>query len=262
MFTRASLVLIGLAACGGRTGLLVEGPTESTAHASESSTQSLSAFTSNATSNFTSTPSSVVVVSATSSGVISFASGPDWASYVGVVLGPNQLSPKLGASLGAARDVCVTAQNPPNCPSGALIYGSPSTPWRGSRSLPNVPWIWRGDVATNQPGDFQAAVFERSFTVGAKPSGAIQVTVDDLAQVFVNGVLAGTTGSVTSFADAVIGENMAVRFDLSRLLQEGTNVIDVAVQNGPPSFGTGCGSQGCTYSQNPAGVAFSGQLRW
>jgi hypothetical protein len=51
-------------------------------------------------------------------------------------------------------------------------------------------------------------------------------------------------------------------FDLTAALQRGDNVIDVAAQNGPSTFGSGCPTAGCDYAENPAGVAFSGTLMW
>lgn len=41
------------------------------------------------------------------------------------------------------------------------------------------------------------------------------------------------------------------------LFAVGDNVVTVAAQNGPSACGAGCGASGCTYAQNPAGVAFS-----
>lgn len=165
--------------------------------------------------------------------------------------------------MGLARAVCVAPNLPPDCPAGALVYeGSLFTPWRGGASIPSAEWIWRGDVATSQLADRQAAVFEATFTVGSRPSGAIEIAVDDLAEVFVNGVSAGTTGSITSIDVAAAAAATAVTIDLTPLLQEGLNVIAVAAQNGPASFGLDCAAQGCTYSQNPAGVVFAGTLSW
>lgn len=153
-------------------------------------------------------------------------------------------------------------ENPPNCPSDAVIYNNTFTPWLGGDRISGAFWIWRGDVSPSQLGDLQAAVFEASFDVGANPSGSIEIAVDDLAQVFVNGALAGSTGSTTVYSAASTAQNIAVTMDLTPLLHEGVNVIAIAAQNGPSSFGMDCAPQGCTYSENPAGVVFAGTLQW
>jgi hypothetical protein len=220
---------------------------------------------SSSSSFVSSSPSSSTSGSSTSAlpltGEIWFASGPEWESFAPET--PNALSSQPGASLGLARAVCVTAYLPPNCPDGALVYdGSPFTPWRGGESIAGAQWIWRGDVSASQPADLQAAVFVLTFTVGPQPSGSIQIAVDDLAEVFVNGVSAGTTGSIASSDLAAAAAETAVTIDLTPELHEGLNFIAVAAQNGPSSFGLDCAPQGCTYSQNPAGVVFAGTLSW
>jgi len=266
-------VLVAVAtACGARTELIVETPAESSPSPSDSagsssSTPASSSFGSASSGSASigsasSSASSSATAEGVASGVVWFASGSEWASFVGTPLAPNSLSPDPGASLGPAQAVCVTAENPPNCPSGAVIYDNPLTPWFGGRSIPNALWIWRGDVSATELGDLQAALFAKSFTIGAQPTGSIQIAVDDFAEVFVNGASAGTTGSITVYDTASNGQNIAVTIDLTPLLVQGVNVIAVAAQNGPSSFGTDCGEQGCTYAQNPAGVVFAGSLSW
>jgi hypothetical protein len=193
---------------------------------------------------------------------LTFASGSDWASYAGTSASDGGLGSTLGPGLGAARAVCVTPNNPPNCPGGALIYGSPSTPWAGGRAIPSAFWIWRGDVTTTQFADFQVAAFQKTFVVGVQPTGSIQVAVDDRAEVFVNGRVAGAVGSISDYAAAGQAENVLVTLDLTPVLSPGAVTLTVVAQNGPPSFGTGCNGTGCTYSQNPAGVVFAGTLGW
>jgi hypothetical protein len=253
-----------LVACGDRTGLIVDVPAEPIAPASTSSIVQTMSSTQRASSSSSSTAFTAQTSTIAAITIVDFASGPDWASYVGQALGPNQLLPVPGDGLGPARDVCVTPQTPYGCPPDAVIYGAAQTPWAGSASIPNAPWIWRGDTAMwiGQPVDLQAVLFERQYTVGPQPGGWIQIAVDDFAEVFVNRVSVGTTGSVTSYAAASTGENRAVTIDLTPALREGANVIGVAAQNGPSSFGSNCPATGCTYAQNPAGVAFQGELHW
>jgi hypothetical protein len=152
---------------------------------------------------------------------------------------------------------------PPNCPSDAVIYEAPTTPWSASRSLPNAFWIWRGDVTVGAAADLQLAAFVMNVTVGQKPTGTIRIAVDDLAVVFVNGARMGSTGSVTDYNTASRGQSTAAVIDLTPgLFPNYSNTIEVVCQNGPASFGNVCELNGCTYGENPAGVAFTGSLQW
>jgi hypothetical protein len=173
----------------------------------------------------------------------------------------------IGLSLGFARPVCVTPTNPPNCPPGALVYGSPTTPWKVGQLVPGAQWIWRGDVAATQPADLQMAAFQATYGVGPGASGSLSMGADDQAWVWVNTEYVGTLGSVTDYQVASQGQFNLTQFNLSPALQatvpNGGNVtITVVAQNGPTSFGTACPAQGCDYAQNPAGVIFSGQITW
>jgi hypothetical protein len=119
-------------------------------------------------------------------------------------------------------------------------------------------WIWRGDVQATAPAAFQTAIFEKTFTLGARPTGVIRVAVDDFARVFVNGVAVGATGSVDYVGEASRAQSSLAEMDLTPALHAGENTITVAARNGPFN----CDSAACTYVQNPAGVVFAGTLRW
>ena len=183
-----------------------------------------------------------------------FASGPDWTSYDG------DLSGKSGDTLGPAKLVCVNATRPATCPSGAVIYGHQATGgWAGTIALaPTARWIWRGDVDPTHLSDLQFAVFEKTFTLGDNPSGQIEIAVDDLAEVHVNGTLVGTIGSVSEVSVAFAGQQEATTFELSSFLRTGENTVTVIAQNGPPSF-AGC-PVSCAFASNTAGVVFGGVL--
>ncbi|HEY2513941.1 MAG TPA: hypothetical protein VGI39_23905 [Polyangiaceae bacterium] len=194
---------------------------------------------------------------------LSFASGEDWPSFAGGA--GADLGDARGASLGPATNVCVSPQFPSNCPAatpGALVYTNGGEGWRAAIALPQAHWIWRGDVALTAPGDLQVAVFERTFTVGAHPTGSIQVAADDVAAVFVNDTRVGAIGSVTDIGMAVQAQNVGARFDLTPALRPGPNKITIVAQNGPSSYAGGCYGHPCTYAQNPAGVVFAGALSW
>ncbi len=280
VFRVAAWGLVGLAGlgCGDRTGLLV-GPERSvvpsgttTGTSSTSTSASASTFSSAGIALSAATVSSTFITSSASSSdltathVIDFVSGTDWAAFRGFGDGTAGITSSAeGPAMGQAVDVCVTATNPPNCPPGALIYGNPPTPWAASAALPQAHWIW-SNVDINALGaDLQAMVFAQSFAVGAGATGTIQIAADDLAAVFVNGVLVGSTGSVTDYGAASLGQAKPAVFDLTPALPRGattaTILIQVVGQNGPSTFGTAC-PQGCTYSENPAGVIFAGELRW
>ena len=195
--------------------------------------------------------------------VLTFTSGPDWASFAG---GPGaDPGDSEGASLGLARDVCASLQTPGNCPStasGVVVYGFAQGGWTACSLFPGAFWIWRGDVTPGAPADLQRVVLEKTFVLGAQPAGSIQIGADDFAAVFVNDVAVGTVGSVTDVSAASSSQNVGATFDLTGALRAGSNKISIVGQNGPASFSGGCAAAGCTYSQNPAGVVFAGTLTW
>jgi hypothetical protein len=232
-----ALAVGSVAGCGDRTGLLVPLPAEPPA------------------------PSSNV---GPGCGPCSFkfVSDPSWASYSGLTGPSGDPLPLLGASLGPARDVCASKSAPPNCPGDAVVYGFPGAVWEASSGLSSARWIWRADVSPQSPADLRAVAFAKTFTVGNGASGTIEVAADDFAAVFVNGTEVGTTGSIASPAKANAAQRIAATFNLTTALVAGSDTIVVFAQNGPTSFANGCGSAGCTYAQNPAGVVFAGSVQW
>jgi hypothetical protein len=181
-------------------------------------------------------------------------SGSDWPWFPGGLGGVD------GGSLGSAGLVCVTADIPSKCPAGAVIYKPGATDVAGwSASYPGALWIWRGDVTPDAIGDLQFALFQRTFALGSKPTGSIQIAADDFAEVLVNGTVAGSTGSITDESVAWQGQNNLTSVDLTAYLVEGANTITVVAQNGPATF-TGGACSPCPYSYNTAGVVFGGML--
>jgi hypothetical protein len=63
------------------------------------------------------------------------------------------------------------------------------------------------------------------------------VAVDDFAEVRVNNVSVGTTGSLTDLALADSAQSSLAMFNIGSFLVPGTNIITVRAANGP--FGCG-----------------------
>lgn len=191
---------------------------------------------------------------------VDFVSDAGWTSYAGA-RPQSGVAYSRGALLGPAKIVCLNAAVPAGCPAGAVLYGfgSPSTQaWAGARTIPRASWIWRADASPAGAALFSVAVLEKTFVVGAHPSGTIRIAADDFAQVFVNGTSVGWIGSVVDLGAALRAQNGPSVFDLTPGLRAGQNSITVVAQNGA----WGCASLQCPYSQAPAGVAFGGTLRW
>jgi len=162
-----------------------------------------------------------------------------------------------GTFLGLAQNVCLNDLAPPNCPAGATLYEYCCDGWTTDLSaIPGATWIWAPGITG---GTFPAFPAEFSFSKvfdlpGPATSGSISVSVDDFAEVRINGMFVGTTGSVTDGTLAGEASSSLATFDLLPFLLPGTNVITVLAANG--DFGCGSGPYDC----NPAGVVFGGSL--
>jgi hypothetical protein len=172
---------------------------------------------------------------------IVFSSGPNWD-----VFNADPVTP------GAVR--LAPAQKSNLCPGRVCWSADLST-------IPGATWIWANGVTPSTfPADLKQFFFSKTFVLGEPVSGTISVAVDDFAQVLVNGVNAGTTGSITDYFAAAAAQGALVNFDITSLLKPGSNIVTVLAQNGPAWFAGGCPSEGCTYAMNPAGVVFGGSL--
>lgn len=177
---------------------------------------------------------------------ISFASDGTWEAFDANPNGPGPAN-----FLGYAQFTCPSVSPPPNC---TAVYGG----W--GATLPGASWIWAPGIASSALSDFAQFFFRKQFSVGGTPtSGSVTIAVDDYTQVIVNGAIVGTSGSTTNVGLAGAAQN-PTSFDVSSALVVGTNTIVIRAQNGSPSF-AGCPSA-CTYSQNPAGVLFSGLIQF
>jgi len=157
-------------------------------------------------------------------------------------------------SLGFAQTVCLNASAPANCPGGATLYGYAGTGWTaGLSSIPGAVWIWApGITGATAPAELAEFFFVKSIKItGAPTAGTIQVAVDDLAEIRVNGNIVGTTGSTTDSSLAAASANSLKSFDITPQLIKGVNTLTVRGQNGNGSFAA---CTNCTYSEHPAGI--------
>jgi hypothetical protein len=185
---------------------------------------------------------------------VSFASGPDWSVY-----DDDPATNSSAHKLGAAQPVCLNPMAPPSCPAGAVIYGFPGNGWSFSLlTVPGALWVWGPGVSPNDPADLKRFFFSRVLAIGRQPRGHITLAVDDLAEIRINGKVLDSVGSVTDVSKASMANSGLTSIDISSLLVAGDNSITIAAQNGPATF-AGCPSS-CTYSSNPAGVVFGGEL--
>jgi hypothetical protein len=192
---------------------------------------------------------------------VEFVSGADWRAYTELPARPVKRGPTF---LGTAQLVCPNATSPPSCPPGATLYGWIGTgAWSASlAAIPGAAWIWApGVTGATSPAElaryaFAAHVFlpRRAVPVAAE----IFVSADDYAEVYVNGALVGSVGSLTDPAASTAAQSMLTRFSITAFVRAGPNVVAVVGQNGPAFF-AGC-SAPCTYAQHPAGVVFGGSI--
>jgi len=81
----------------------------------------------------------------------------------------------------------------------------------------------------------------------------ISISVDDFAEVRVNGHVVGSIGSISDYSTAVQAQSSLTSFNLAPFLTAGRNILTIRAENGP--FGLCCPSN---YAGNPAGVVFGG----
>lgn len=149
----------------------------------------------------------------------------------------------------AAQFVCLNDSYPVGCPGGATEYGWPGAGWGADlSSIPGAGWIWApGITGATDLADQDAYLFSKTINLPGVPvSGSLSVAADDGAELFVNGTSAGTAA----------GPGGLSTFDITSLLQEGSNTIVVRGANGLIC------NQACTYSSNPAGVVFGGTVAY
>jgi hypothetical protein len=162
--------------------------------------------------------------------------------------------------VGNAQYVALNASLPTVQPPGATQYGVFGSGWTADlSSIPGAFWIWAPGITGDTPNASLAEYsFSRKFDLAGAPiSGSISVAVDDMAQVYVNGSLVGTTGSITNISVAFAAQSALKEFDITPFLVSGHNTIEVLAQNGPDAFS---GVTDPDYRQNSAGVVFGGAI--
>ncbi len=149
------------------------------------------------------------LVPAARAGDVTFVSDSSWNVYTPLVtVAP--MPGQLGSYDGTAEYVLVNSVYPTTRPPGAIIYDpSLSNPgWTANlSSIPGAYWIWAPGITPKTLGASYAEYqFARTFDLtGTTFSGSISVAVDDFAQVYVNGHLAGSTGSITDESAGLYG---------------------------------------------------------
>jgi hypothetical protein len=175
---------------------------------------------------------------------ISFVSDTTWTASAMNADG------SLGAPLGPAQCAC----------SDALWGCWQEYIQRITAAIPGLCEIWEPGVTGTSVSDLQGAYFVKQFDLPGEPTGGdILVTVDDFAEVSVNGSIVGSTGSISDISAALNAQQVLTLFDVTPYLVPGLNTISIRAQNGPDSF-SGYGCHPCDYSRNPAGLAFEGTL--
>src|SRR5262249_26740299 len=123
-----------------------------------------------------------------------------------------------------AQLVCRNANSPSPCPGLATIYGAQTNGWTANLSpIPAARWIWMSGIIGSTPqADLKQFYFSRTFTVGLAPTSAtVQIAVDDLAEVRVNGQSVGTYGSIADHSVAVAAQNALQTFNIAPYLVVG-----------------------------------------
>ena len=160
--------------------------------------------------------------------------------------------------MGFAQNVCLSPSAPTNCPAGATLLSSGSGWSANLSSIPGATWIYApGITSTTAPAFPAEFFFSKAFNFPGTPTGGtIFVAVDDFAEVLVNNMSVGTTGSLTDSSLAGSAQSSLAMFNIGPFLIPGTNIITIRVANG--LFGCGPGP----YSCNPAGVVFGGSFQF
>ena len=180
------------------------------------------------------------------------------ASTIGFVSDTTWQVSQGETGLGPAQTVCLNGSVPNTCPGGATLYGHPGPGWASDLSaISGAAWIWAPEINGSSPATSTGYTFANSFGVdGAPVGGSIWISVDDFAQIRVNGTLIGAVGSIADGGFAGLAQSGLTQFDISDALHSGLNTIEIYAQNG--NFCPGGGE--CAYSLNPGGVVFGGYL--
>jgi hypothetical protein len=198
----------------------------------------------------------VAAPSVSKASIITFGSDTSWNVY--------DANPATGtANLVGTPEYVVANSTVPNIPPGAVNYGCGTFPfWQANlSSIPGAHWVWAPNITpTTVAPDYQKYYFSKTFMLDNTPTaGTLSVAVDDMSEVFVNGVSLGTYGSITVAQQT--SQNSLKTYNILPQLTAGLNTITVMGENGPGSFsGFYVPGQPSTYSINPGGVVFGGSI--
>lgn len=147
------------------------------------------------------------------------------------------------------------------CPPGATHFGHPFCWGASLTSFPRACSLGEPSVTRcSEPTDLHGGVFVKTIDIPGLPtSGLISIAADDFAEVRVNSVLAGSSGSTTDYGAAGAAQGSIEVIDLTPFQLGGNNVIPLRAQDGPVAF-TGGRCDPCTNSGNPAGVLFGSSI--
>lgn len=141
---------------------------------------------------------------------------------------------------------------------GAECYGHPAPGGLPSTACP----IWLSGFTSSTLSDLVGGYFTKTiFVPGLPTAGNVRVAVDDFAEVRVNGIVVGITGSISDLGAAGAAQAGLRDFDLTPYLVTGNNEIAFRAQNGPYWF-SGAGCNPCGFGNNPCGLFFGGSITY
>jgi Putative Ig domain/Calx-beta domain len=176
-----------------------------------------------------------------------FDSDASWDSF-----SSNPFAPTNSATIGKAQEVCLSD---PCTVIGNDFSGSFGEFPVDLSSVPVAKWIWiPGPVDGNATGAADAEVwFRKTINVPGTPTGGfIKLSVDNGAEVFVNGTAIGSIGILGTASDGLstVPTNIAIPVSA---LTTGPNLVTVRAKNDATND---------YYGLNPASLLFHGEITY
>jgi hypothetical protein len=151
-----------------------------------------------------------------------------------------------------AQAVCLNANSPSNCPTGATNFGYAYPGWTADLApIQGAKWIWAPNLdGETSPAAGQEFTFRTPFYLCGPPSegGTVWVAADNYAEVKVNGHSILTSQSSDTLSTAAVPLSV---------VNTGLNVLEVVSRNAanPPD----CSSD--EYNCNPAGFVLGASFK-